>query len=75
MKILGWTVFSDVIQVMAFPCLLEVRKINPLSPVVILYTTGLVNCKNYEQAHLRVLYGSQNKQVLFPYTALTDWFV
>jgi len=25
--------------------------------------------------YLCVLYGSQNKQLLFPYTALTDWFV
>ena len=25
--------------------------------------------------HLCVLCGSQNKQRLFPYTALTDWFV
>jgi len=25
--------------------------------------------------YLRVLYVSQNKQRLFPYTALTDWFV
>ena len=25
--------------------------------------------------HLRVLRGSQNKQRLFPYTALTDWFL
>ena len=24
--------------------------------------------------HLCVLYGSQNKQQLLPYTALTDWF-
>jgi hypothetical protein len=24
--------------------------------------------------YLRVAYGSQNKQQLFPYTALTDWF-
>jgi hypothetical protein len=24
--------------------------------------------------HLFALYGSQNKQRLFPYTALTDWF-
>ena len=24
--------------------------------------------------HLCVLYGSQNKQKLLPYTALTDWF-
>jgi hypothetical protein len=24
--------------------------------------------------YLRVLYGSQNKQRLFPYTALTEWF-
>jgi hypothetical protein len=27
------------------------------------------------QVHLRVLYGSENKQQLFPYTALTDWFL
>ena len=25
--------------------------------------------------HLTVLYGSQNKQRLLPYTALTDWFL
>jgi len=25
--------------------------------------------------YLRVLYGSQNKQRLFPYAALTDWFL
>jgi len=25
--------------------------------------------------HLCVLYGSKNKQRLFPYTELTDWFV
>jgi len=25
--------------------------------------------------YLRVLYGSQNKQRLFPCTALTDWFL
>jgi hypothetical protein len=25
--------------------------------------------------HLCVLYGSQNKQQLLPYTALTDWFL
>jgi len=25
--------------------------------------------------HLRVLYGSQNKQQLFPYTALSDWLL
>jgi len=24
--------------------------------------------------YLHVLYGSQNKQQLFPYTALNDWF-
>jgi hypothetical protein len=33
--------------------------------------------KNPRAAHtmyLCVLYGSQNKQRLFPYTALTDWF-
>ena len=26
-------------------------------------------------SHLCVLYGSQNKQKLLPYTALTDWFL
>jgi len=25
--------------------------------------------------HLCVLYGSENKQRLYPYTALTDWFL
>jgi hypothetical protein len=25
--------------------------------------------------YLRVLYGSENQQRLFPYTALTDWFL
>jgi len=25
--------------------------------------------------YLCVLYGSENKQPLFPYTALTDWFL
>ena len=25
--------------------------------------------------YLSVLYGSENKQPLFPYTALTDWFL
>ena len=25
--------------------------------------------------HLCVLYGSQNKQQLLPYTVLTDWFL
>ena len=33
--------------------------------------------KNLRSAHtvyLCVLYGSQNKHQLFPYTALTDWF-
>ena len=25
--------------------------------------------------HLRVLYGSQNKQQLFPYTALSNWLL
>jgi hypothetical protein len=34
--------------------------------------------KTLRSAHtlyLCVLYGSQNKQRLFPYTSLTDWFV
>jgi len=26
-------------------------------------------------AHFCVLFGSENKQRLFPYTALTDWFL
>jgi hypothetical protein len=25
--------------------------------------------------YLRALFGSENKQRLFPYTALTDWFL
>jgi len=28
-----------------------------------------------KKVYLRVLCGSQNKQPLFPYTTLTDWFV
>ena len=27
------------------------------------------------QSYLSVLYGSENKQRLFPYTALTDWYL
>jgi hypothetical protein len=36
------------------------------------------HAKNLRSAHtvyLCVLCGSENKQRLFPYTALTDWFV
>jgi hypothetical protein len=29
----------------------------------------------YHKAHVSVLYGSQNKRLLFPSTALTDWFL
>ena len=47
------------------------------SPVVTLCTAKL-NIKKYvlpTQLYLCVLCGSQNKQRLFPYTTLTDWFV
>jgi len=31
--------------------------------------------RSADTVHLCVLCGSENKQRLFPYTALTDWFV
>jgi hypothetical protein len=31
--------------------------------------------RSAQTVYLCVLYGSENKQPLFPYTALTDWFV
>jgi len=45
--------------------------------VVTIHTAPLT-WKALRSAHtlyLCVLYGSQNKQRLFPYTALTDWFL
>jgi hypothetical protein len=50
---------------------------NLYSPVVTLYTTRVQHSTILHPAHtvdLNVLYGSQNKQILFPYTALTVWF-
>jgi len=46
--------------------------------VVTICTTRFNIQKILRSAHtvyLRVLCGSQNKQRLFPYTALTDWFL
>jgi len=46
--------------------------------VVTICTTRFNTHKSYvlpTQLYLCVLCGSQNKQPLFPYTALTDWFV
>jgi hypothetical protein len=40
----------------------------PVGPV-------LKHVRAVNRVNLTVLYGSQNKQRLFPYTALTDWFV
>ena len=36
---------------------------------------NLATLRSAHTVYLCVLYGSQNKQRLFPYTALTDWFV
>jgi len=33
------------------------------------------NLRSAQTLYLRVLCGSKNKQRLFPYTALTDWFL
>jgi len=33
------------------------------------------NLRSTHTVYLRVFYGSQNKQQLFPYTAITDWFL
>jgi hypothetical protein len=46
-------------------------------PVVTICSTGLT-FKILRSAHtekLCVLYGSENKQQIFPYNTLTDWFV
>jgi len=48
------------------------------SSVVTTFTTKFNNKTILPSAHtvyLCVLYGSDNKQRLFPYTALTDWFL
>ena len=47
------------------------------SPVVTICTTRFNTHKFYvlPTAYLCVLCGSENKQRLFPYTALTDWFL
>ena len=51
--------------------------VNPCGPVVALRTTKI----NIQQFYvlltqcIYVLCGSENKQRLFPYTALNDWFV
>jgi hypothetical protein len=46
-------------------------------PVVTLCTTKFNSHKFYilVTERISVLYGSQNKQKLFPHTALTDWFL
>ena len=43
---------------------------------VFIYISGLhKNLRSAHTVYLCVLCGSQNKQLLFPYTALTDWFL
>ena len=52
------------------------RDLTLCSPVVIIFTDSLT-FKILRSAHtlyLCVLCGSENKQRLFPYTALTEWF-
>ena len=54
------------------------RSFNHSSPVVTVITTIVQNQTILRSAHtvyLCVLCGSQNKQRLFPYTTLTDWFI
>ena len=50
---------------------------NPESPVVPIFTIGFTVklIRSAHTVHLCVLCGSENKQRLFPYTALTDWFL
>jgi len=54
------------------------KKINPLKPRG-RYMYHQFNIQQFyvlpTQLYLCVLYGSQNKQRLFPYTTLTDWFL
>jgi len=52
--------------------------INPLNPSGHYMYHQVKHTAILRSAHtvyLRVLCGSENKQPLFPYTALTDWFV
>jgi len=51
--------------------------INPLKPSghYIYHQFNIHKLYVLPTQHLCVLYGSQNKQRLFPYTALTDWFL
>jgi len=52
--------------------------VNPNSAVVTICTARFNTQQFYvlpTQLYLCVLCGSENKQRLFPYTALTDWFV
>jgi len=58
----------------------DIAKVNSpnMSRVVTIYTTRFDIHKLYvlpTQLYLCVLCGSENKQRLFPYTALTDWFL
>ena len=39
------------------------------------YVSGTKILRSAYTVDMCVLYGSQNKQRLFPYTALTDWFL
>ena len=52
--------------------------LNPCKAQWSLYEPPVYHSQILRSAHtvyLCVLYGSENKQRLFPYTALTDWFV
>jgi len=54
-------------------------EIDPLKVPVVTICTTVFNTNKFLRSahtvHLRVLCGSENKQLLFPYTALTDWFL
>jgi len=39
------------------------------------FPTAFKNIHSANMVHLWLLCGSQNKQRLFPYAALTDWFL
>jgi len=55
----------------------ERRNINPVRPTALYVPPGLTlkNSTFCPHSVFCVLCGSQNKQRLFPYTTLTDWFV
>jgi hypothetical protein len=56
----------------------EEQQANPLKPCGLLYAPPGLALKIRRSAHtvyLCVLCGSENKQRLFPYTALNDWFL